>query len=199
MTMRDPFAQPDRGHAPLVRWRRTWAAFRAWARRAGGERWHGRHRHDTDLLGPAPRMRLRTRIRLSALESALARDTPRLASMFNLFNQLAGDEPPRSPERVLAPARHRFQPVPVVALVTLAVVAALCFALSTQVGPVTRQCTTPATAAATVTATGAATAASQNPAAGQPPTASTSKTGPGARTVGAVVRGLNCAAYPTSK
>jgi hypothetical protein len=194
MTLQDPFAHPARGQAQRARWRRSWDGLRARVSPPDGRQWRGRR--DTDLLGSMPRMRPRGRRRLAAMESALTRDTPQLASMFTLFNQLTKDDQPRGPERVLAPAKRPLHSAHVAVLVTLAAVTALCFGLSTQIRPVPRQCATAATTAATVTST-ATPAASQPPAA--TPTPAAVQTAMAAAAVDAVVRGLNCAAYSASK
>jgi hypothetical protein len=176
MTQKDPFARPARGQVQRARWRRSWDQLRL---RLSLLRARRRRRRDrTSQPGATTRLRLRGRRRLAALESRLARDAPQLASMFDVFNQITKDEQPDSPERLPAPATPRLQSVHVAVLVMLAAVAALCFALSTQIRPVARQCTGSAAGAATTSA----------------PVTST-----GTPADSAVVRGLDCAAYATDK
>ena len=206
MTLHDPSARRDGDQAKPARWRRTGNGLRLPASLLRGGR-RRRHR-GTDLFGATPLTRQRGRRRLAAMESALARDNPRLASMFDVFNQLNSGEQPHSPERLPAQARPRLGAAPVAVLVTLAAVVALCFALSTQIGPATRQCTSSGTAAgATVTGTAAPAAsltavASQTPAAGQSlvtTTPASMQSAAAAQAASAVVRSLDCAAYATDR
>jgi Protein of unknown function (DUF3040) len=81
--------------------------------------------------------------RLAALDRALVTDAPRLAAMFGTFNQLAGAEGAVSSERIPVPPRRRATRVHVAVLLALALLAGLCFTLSTQLHPA-RPCTTSA-------------------------------------------------------
>ena len=70
---------------------------------------------------------------------ALARETPRLASMFAMFNELAGGEPVGA-ERLPSRTWPRPRLAQVAFLATLAAIVALSVVLSTQVHGVMRPC-----------------------------------------------------------
>jgi hypothetical protein len=96
---------------------------------------------------PEARMRNRELRRLAAMDRSLTAEAPRLASMFTMFGQLASGEPPGGAERLPAPARPeglrgRPRRVNIAVLLALAVVAAVCFALSTQIHAAARTCST---------------------------------------------------------
>jgi hypothetical protein len=81
--------------------------------------------------------------RLAGIDRALAREAPRLASMFAMFNQLAAEEPVGA-ERLPSRTWPRPGLVPVAFLATLAVIVALCVVLSTKVHGVMPPCLTSA-------------------------------------------------------
>ena len=85
------------------------------------------------------RVSARDQRRLAAMDRALATETPRLASMFAMFNELAGEEPVGA-ERLPARAWPRPGLAQVAFLATLAAIVALCVVLSTQVHSVMRPC-----------------------------------------------------------
>jgi hypothetical protein len=87
----------------------------------------------------------RGRRRLAAIDRALAAETPRLASMFALFNALAAEEPVGT-ERLPTRAWPRPKPAQLAFLATLAAIVALCAMLSTQLHSVIRPCQTSASA-----------------------------------------------------
>ena len=118
----------------------------------------------------------RVRRRLAVIDRRLAAETPRLASMFAMFNQLAAAEPVDT-ERLPARAWPRPRLVQVAFLATLAAIVAMCVVLSTQAHTVMRTCLTSASASSTAS-----------------PAASPS-TGSFAF---APMRGLNCQAYATT-
>jgi hypothetical protein len=97
--------------------------------------------------GPAAPVRLtaRGRRRLAAIDRALAAETPRLASMFAMFNRLAAPEPVGA-ERLPPRAWPRPRLAQLAFLATLAAIVALSVVLSTQVHTVMRPCLTSATA-----------------------------------------------------
>jgi len=107
------------------------------------------------------------RRQLWAMEDALAAEAPKLASMFEIFNSLTRYERPvgieplassaplltaapparltaRRPSASCRPGRARLTAI--VVLAALAVVAAACFAISTQVRPVPQSCLVAASA-----------------------------------------------------
>jgi hypothetical protein len=86
----------------------------------------------------------RGRRRLAAIDRALAAQTPRLASMFAMFNELA--EGPVSAERLPNRAWPRPGLAQVAFFAALAAIVALTVALSTQVRGVMRPCLTSASA-----------------------------------------------------
>jgi hypothetical protein len=192
MTLQDPFAHPGRDHSQRARWRRTWDGVRLRVRLRPAQRWRAHRRQAEDLLGSTSRMRLRARRRLAAMEAALSRDTPQLAAMFNLFTQLTTGEQVQGAEQMPAPPKPRIESAHVAVLMTLAAIAALCLALSTQIHPVARQCTSSPATSATVSSTTSATG--QTPAPGQ-----SAMGAQAADAASAMVRGLDCAAYPTNK
>jgi hypothetical protein len=131
--------------------------------------------------------------RLAVMGRALATETPRLASMFAMFNELAGGEPV-SAERL----PRRTWPRPGLAqaafLATLAAIVALSVVLSTQVHSVMRPCL--ASASPSSSASPSAPLSAVSPV--SPPAAPVA-----GRATGAAfgpVRNLNCQAYAaTSK
>jgi hypothetical protein len=133
--------------------------------------------------GPGGRGRLtaRARRRLTAIDRALAVETPRLASMFGMFNQLAAAEPVGA-ERLPARAWPRPRLAQVAFLATLAAIVALCVVLSTQVHSVMRTCLSSASSSASPAASPAT-----SPAAGV--------SGPSAFSP---ARSLSCQAYATT-
>ena len=135
--------------------------------------------------------------RLAAMGRALATETPRLASMFAMFNQLAGEEPVRA-ERLPPRAWPRPGLAQIAFLATLAAIVALCVVLSTQVHGVMRPClaagstsASPSTPLSAVPSASPPVSPSPSPPAGQGGGA----TGPAAFVP---VRGLNCPAYATT-
>jgi hypothetical protein len=86
----------------------------------------------------------RERRRLSAIECALAAETPQLASMFEMFAQLAVGESHDGAERLTRPARSRPglgpRRVHVALLLAFASIVALCVTLSFRVHPSSRYC-----------------------------------------------------------
>ena len=124
--------------------------------------------------GPGGRVRVpgRSARRLAAIDRALAAETPRLASMFAMFNELCAEEEPVGAERLPPRGRSLASLAPVAFLATLAAIVALCIALSTQVHTVMRPCLISASA-------GPADVTAAAPAASAP------------------VRDLNCQAYAT--
>ena len=109
-------------------------------------------RRGLGLPGPRGRRRghggvrptARGRRRLAAIDRALAAETPRLASMFAMFNELA--EEPVGAERLPPRAWPRPRPTQVAFLAALAAIVALCVMLSTQLHSVIRPCLTTASA-----------------------------------------------------
>src|ERR1700761_71122 len=89
--------------------------------------------------GPSVRAHRREQRRIAAIDRRLVSETPQLASMFVMFNRLNPGEV-AGVEQLPPPRRRRFQPVYLVVLAGLVAVAALCFALTTQVQAVTRSC-----------------------------------------------------------
>ncbi len=135
------------------------------------------------------RVSARDQRRLAAMGRALATETPRLASMFAMFNELAGEEPVGA-ERLPARAWPRPGLARVAFLATLAAIVALCVVLSTQVHSVMRPClASTATSASPRTPLSAARSAS-------PPTGRGTAAARAAAFV--PVRGLNCPAYATT-
>jgi hypothetical protein len=132
MTLQDPNARLNRDTTPRFRLR----GFRRRFRPRPGE-----------PAGPSARVRARDLRRLQRIDRRLAAETPHLASMFTLFNRLTTGEGAAGIEQLPPPPRTRLRGVHLAVLVTLAAVAALCFALSTQVHTVMKPC--PASAAAT--------------------------------------------------
>ena len=122
MCMQDPF---------------TWSRH---VRRARRIRWQWRRK------APQAPVRMPYRRRLAAIERALMADAPVLASKFSVFNELTDGERPLGAERVPGPARPRLRPRQVALFLVLAVIAAACLTLSTQIHPVERGCPAAATA-----------------------------------------------------
>ena len=148
-----------------------------------------RHRLGLPGLGrrrPAGRtMTARARRRLAAIDRGLAAETPRLASMFAMFNRLAAAEPVGA-ERMPARTWPRPRLAQVAFLATLAAIVALCVVLSTQVHSVMRTCLSSATAASAAASPPAPSITSQSAGRASGP----SEFSP--------VRGLNCQAYATT-
>jgi hypothetical protein len=94
--------------------------------------------------------------RLAAIDRALAVETPRLAGMFAMFNQLAGAEPVGA-ERLPARAWPRPRVAHVAVLATLAVIVAITVALSTQLHGVMRTCLSSAPTSSTASSTASST------------------------------------------
>ena len=95
--------------------------------------------------GGSARATARRRRRLAAIDRALAKETPRLASMFAMFNQLAAGEPVGA-ERLPSRTWPRPGLVQVAFLATLAAIVALSVVLTTRVHGVMRPCLTSASA-----------------------------------------------------
>jgi hypothetical protein len=89
--------------------------------------------------GCSARATARSRRRLAAIDRALAKETPRLASMFAMFNQLAAEEPVGA-ERLPSRTRPRARLAQVAFLTTLAAIVALSLMLSTKVHGVMGPC-----------------------------------------------------------
>jgi len=144
----------------------------------------------------AVRVSARGQRRLTAMDRALAAETPRLASMFAMFNQLAGQEPVRA-ERLAPRAWSRPGLAQVAFLATLAAIVALCLVLSTQVHSVIRPCL--AFASKSTSASPSAPLSAVPPA--SPPASPAASLG-GGRATGAAaiaaVHDLNCQAYATT-
>ena len=140
--------------------------------------------------GPGDPVRLtaRGRRRLAEIDRALAAEMPRLASMFAMFNQLVAQDEPAGTERLPSRSWPRPRLGHVAVFATLAVIAALCVVLSTQMHSV-RSCLTwpPATSSATSSASPPAS-----------PAASPSLVQAIGPAVLAPVRGLSCQAYATT-
>jgi hypothetical protein len=139
--------------------------------------------------GPGRRGRLtaRARRRLTAIDRELATETPRLESMFAMFNQLAAE--PVGAERLPARAWPRPRLAQVAFVAALAAIVALCVVLSTQVHSVVRTCLTSASSASSApSAAPSATSSAASSAVGR-------ASGPSAFSP---VRDLNCQAYATT-
>jgi hypothetical protein len=137
------------------------------------------------------RVSARGQRRLAAMGRALAAETPRLASMFAMFNELAGGEPVGA-ERLPSRTWPRPGLAQVAFLATLAAIVALCVVLSTQVHGVMRPCLASASASAS---------ASQKSPLSAVPSASPPAAPVAGRATGAAfgpVRNLNCQAYATT-
>jgi hypothetical protein len=143
----------------------------------------GRHRGHRGAV----RVSARALRRLAALDRALATETPRLASMFAMFNELAGQEPVRA-ERLPPRAWPRPGLAQVAFLATLAAIVALCLVLSTQVHGMMRPCLA-----------AASTSASPSAPASTSPSPATGRGGGGSGPAAfGPVRDLNCQAYATA-
>jgi hypothetical protein len=90
--------------------------------------------------------------RLAAIDRALAVETPPLASMFAMFNELAGGEPVGA-ERLPPRGWPRLRLAQVALLATLAAIVALSVALSTQLHGVMRTCVPAASVSPIATST----------------------------------------------
>jgi hypothetical protein len=138
----------------------------------------------------------------------LAKETPRLASMFAMFNQLAAEEPVGA-ERLPSRAWPRPGLAQFAFLATLAAIVALSVVLSTQMHGVMRSCPTSASGSPSASSSGSPFASSSASSSGSPfasssatPSASSSaspaagQAGGGSRLAAFVpVRGLSCQAY----
>ncbi len=143
------------------------------------------------------RVSARGQRRLAAMDRALATETPRLASMFVMFNELAGQEPVRA-ERLPSRAWPRLGLVQVAFLATLAAIVALCLVLSTQVHSVIRPCLAFASTSASPSAPLSAVSSAPAPASPVASLAGGRATGATGRAAFAPVRDLNCQAYATT-
>jgi Protein of unknown function (DUF3040) len=97
---------------------------------------------------PSARARNRDRRRLAAIDRRLVAETPQLASMFTMFNTLNAEEGATGTEQLPPLPRRRPKPAYLAVLLALAAVAALCFALTSQVQAVVRPCLTSSAVAA---------------------------------------------------
>jgi hypothetical protein len=159
------------------------------------------------------RARRRFRRRLAAIDRALAKETPRLASMFAMFNQLAAEEPVGT-ERLPSRAWPRPGLAQFAFLATLAAIVALSVVLSTQVHSVMRPCLTSASATPAASSSASSSAspfasspfaspfASSSASSSASPFASSSASPAAGQAGGAAglaafvpVRGLSCQAY----
>jgi hypothetical protein len=178
MSLHDLFTQAGRGRA-----RRRLRLRRA-RRGAGLPARAGR--------GPCgPLATARGRRRLAAIDRALAAQTPRLASMFAMFNELA--EEPVSAERLPNRAWPRPGLAQVAFFAALAAIVALTVALSTQVRGVMRPCLTSASASSPASSPAPPAASST----ASPFASSSAGQAGGASRLAAFVpvRGRNCQAY----
>lgn len=146
--------------------------------------------------GCSARATARRRRRLAAIDRELARETPRLASMFAMFNQLAAEEPVDA-ERLPSRAWPRPGLAQFAFFATLAAIVALSVVLSTQVHSMMRPCLTSASASSSVSPF-----ASSSVSPSVSPFASSSASPPAGQARGAPglaafvpVRGLSCQAY----
>jgi hypothetical protein len=126
MKLRDPFIRLSRHPAWRFRLRLSRSPGGSSARRA---------------VPPSARARERERRGLALLDRALTADEPRLAGLYRVFNQLTAAEEPVTSERLPVPHRPRPRPVHAALLASLALVAVVCLALSTQLHSSTGQCT----------------------------------------------------------
>ena len=129
MSTHDSITRYGQGRTWRARWRFAWRSLRTvvpWRRESARPVCVGR----------------RERRRLSAIECALAAETPKLASMFEMFAQLAVGESHDGAERLMRPARSRPGPrrVHVALLLAFASIVALCVTLSFRVHPNSRTC-----------------------------------------------------------
>ena len=151
--------------------------------------------------GCSARATVRRRRRLAAIDRALARETPRLASMFAMFNQLTAEEPVGA-ERLPSRTWPRPGLAQVAFLATLAAIVTMCVVLSTQVHSVIRPCLTsasgrtgaspPASPVASSSSSPASPFASSSPFASAP---AGQAGGPSGLAAFVPVRGLSCQAY----
>ena len=112
--------------------------------------------------GGSARATARRRRRLAAIDRALAKETPRLASMFAMFNQLAAGEPVGA-ERLPSRTWPRPGLVQVAFLATLAAIVALSVVLTTRVHGVMRPCLTSASASSASLSSPASSSPSASP------------------------------------
>jgi hypothetical protein len=168
MSTHDSVTRYGQGRTWRTRLRLAWRSLRAvvpWRRGSAGPVRAGR----------------RERRRLSSIEWALAAEAPQLASMFEMFAQLAVGESHDGAERLPRSARRGPRRAQVALLLAFASLVALCVTLSFRVHPGSRSClaSAPSTSAAS-------------------PGSSSS---PGFRAAGAVAylpaRVPGCPAYPT--
>jgi hypothetical protein len=205
MSLHDLFTQAGRDRARR-RFRLRLARRRLGLPGLPGRPWRG--------PGCSTRATARRRRRLAAIDRALATETPRLASMFAMFNQLVGGEPVAA-ERLPSRTWPRPRLVQVAFLATLAAIVALSVVLTTKVHSVMRPCPTsmseisgaspPASsssASASSLSSGSPLASSSSSAASASPFASSSGPPSAGQAGGATglaafvpVRGLSCQAY----
>ncbi len=148
--------------------------------------------------------------RLAAIDRALARETPRLWSMFAMFNELTAAEPVRA-EQLPPRTWPRPRLAQVAVLATVAALVAMCVVLSVTVHGVMRPCLASASsrAGASSSASPVASSSSSAPPSASPfaaPAASSSTAPFASAAAGAaggasglaayvLVRGLSCRAY----
>jgi len=145
------------------------------------------------------RVSARGQRRLAAMGRALARETPRLASMFAMFDELAGGEPVGA-ERLPSRTWPRPRLVQVAFLATLAAIVALSVVLSTQVHSVMRPCLVSASPSSSASS-GALSSGSQKAPLAAVPSASPPAAPVAGRATGVAsgpVRNLSCQAYATT-
>lgn len=145
------------------------------------------------------RMSARGQRRLAAMGRALATETPRLASMFAMFNELAGGEPVGA-ERLPSRTWPRPGLAQVAFLATLAAIVALCVVLSTQVHSVMRPCLAVASPSSSPSSSALSSASRKSPLSAVPSASSPAAPVAGRATGAAFgpVRNLNCQAYATT-
>jgi hypothetical protein len=137
MKLRDPFTRLS--HDTARRFRLRGIRLHRWYQSPAGR---------TTVL--TARARERERRGLASLDQVLTADAPRLASMYEVFNQLVSADGPVTGERLPAPARRRSRRLHLALLLGLALLAGLCLTLSTQLHP-SGQCVPLAASGSTVT------------------------------------------------
>jgi hypothetical protein len=150
--------------------------------------------------GCSARATARSSRRLAAIDRVLAKETPRLASMFAMFNQLAAEEPVGA-ERLPSRAWPRPRLAQFAFLATLAAIVALSVVLSTQMHGVMRSCPNTASGSPSASSSGSPSASSSGspfatPFASSSASPAAGQAGGGSRLAAFVpVRGLSCQAY----